>query len=69
MPLGYRACILDPSGFGLPLPGLPADFTTDLLAQLWSVGAYAHWLVITNFIPVNGISEVVDLSRDDWKQR
>ena len=26
----YRACILDPSGFGLLLPGLPADFTTDL---------------------------------------
>ena len=33
MPLGYRACILDPSGFGLPLPGLPADFTTDPLAS------------------------------------
>ena len=26
-----------------------------------------HWLVITNFFPVNGISEVVDLSRHDWK--
>ena len=22
-PWGYSACILDPSGFGLPLPGLP----------------------------------------------
>jgi hypothetical protein len=30
----YTACSLDPSGFGLPLPGLPADFTTDLLAKL-----------------------------------
>ena len=30
----YSACILDPSGFGLPLPGLPADFTTDLPARL-----------------------------------
>ena len=30
----YRACTLDPSGFGLPLPGLPADFTTDLPAWL-----------------------------------
>jgi len=28
------ACILDPSGFGLPLQGLPSDFTTDLLAKL-----------------------------------
>jgi len=26
-----------------------------------------HWLAITNFFPVNGISEVVDLSRHDWK--
>jgi hypothetical protein len=25
-----------------------------------------HWLAITNFFPVNGISEVVDLSRHDW---
>jgi len=30
----YTACSLDPSGFGLLLPGLPADFTTDLLARL-----------------------------------
>ena len=32
--LNNTACSLDPSGFGLPLPGLPADFTTDLLARL-----------------------------------
>jgi hypothetical protein len=25
-------------GFGLPLPGLPSDFTTDLLVRLWSGG-------------------------------
>ena len=30
------ACSLDPSSFGLLLPGLPVDFTTDLLAKLWS---------------------------------
>ena len=30
----YIACRLDSSGFGLLLPGLPADFTTDLLAKL-----------------------------------
>jgi len=28
--------------------------------------ALTHWLAITNFFPVNGISEVVDLSRHDW---
>ena len=30
----YRPCILDPPGFGLPLPGLPAGFTTALLDRL-----------------------------------
>ncbi|MFC1534573.1 hypothetical protein ACFL7M_14560 [Thermodesulfobacteriota bacterium] len=30
----YTACSLDPSGLGLLLPGLPSDFTTDLLAKL-----------------------------------
>ena len=38
----YRACILDPSGFGLPLPGLPADFSTDLPARLWSGGTRSY---------------------------
>ena len=28
------------SGFGLPLPGLPSDFTNDLLAKLWSCGTF-----------------------------
>ena len=36
--LNNTACGLAPSGFGLPLPGLPADFATDLLAKLWSGG-------------------------------
>ena len=36
--LNTTACGLAPSGFGLPLPGLPADFATDLLAKLWSGG-------------------------------
>ena len=33
----YRGS-LAPSGFGLPLPGLPADFATDPLARLWLGG-------------------------------
>ena len=36
--LGHTAYSLVKSGFGLPLPGLPADFTIDLLAKLWSSG-------------------------------
>ena len=36
--LNPTACSLVPSGFGLPLPGLPADFPIDLLAKLWSSG-------------------------------
>ena len=32
--LNFTACSLVPSGFGLPLPGLPADFTTAMLARL-----------------------------------
>jgi len=39
--LNHTACRLAPSGFGLPFPGLPADFTTDLLAKLWSSGTLA----------------------------
>jgi hypothetical protein len=30
----YTACILDPSGFGLSSQSWPADFTTDLVANL-----------------------------------
>jgi hypothetical protein len=32
--LNNAACALAPPGFGLPLLGLPADVTTDLLARL-----------------------------------
>ena len=38
----YTACTLAPSGFGLPLPGLPANVTTDLLAKLWSGGTFQN---------------------------
>jgi hypothetical protein len=34
----HTACSLAKSGFGLPLPDLPADFAIDLLAKLWSSG-------------------------------
>ena len=34
----YTACILDPSGFGLSSQSWPADFSTDLVANLWSGG-------------------------------
>jgi len=37
----HTACSLAPSGFGLPLPGLPADFTIDLLAKPWPGGTLA----------------------------
>ena len=30
----YKACNLAPSGFGLPLPGLPSDFASGLPATL-----------------------------------
>ena len=39
--LNNTACSLAPSGSGLPLPGLPADFATDPLARLWSGGTLA----------------------------
>ena len=45
----YRPCTLVPSGFGLPLPGLPADFTTELAANLYSGGTCTHWVTISNF--------------------
>jgi hypothetical protein len=69
----YRACILDPSGFELPLPGLPSDFTTDLLAMLWSGGTCAttartHWVATTNFIPQPGFPEALDLARREGRE-
>jgi hypothetical protein len=47
--LYHAACFLAPPGFGLPLLGLPARFTTSLLARLWLGGAYTHWVTLTNF--------------------
>jgi hypothetical protein len=47
--LKLAACILDPSGSILPLPGLHAEFSTDLPAQLWSGGIYTHWVTVSNF--------------------
>jgi hypothetical protein len=37
------ACSLAKYGFGLPLPGLSADFPPDLLAKLWSGGTLTVW--------------------------
>ena len=34
--LNHAACVLAYPGFGPLLPGLPAGFTTDRLARLWS---------------------------------
>ena len=38
----YRACNLDPSSFVLPLPGLHVDFTTELVANLYSGGTFTY---------------------------
>ena len=46
----YRPCALDPSGFRLPSPGLPADFTTELPATLCSDRTFTCWVTISNFI-------------------
>jgi hypothetical protein len=48
--LYHTACFLAPPGFGLPLPDLPAEFTTNLLARLWSGGTFTHWVTLANFI-------------------
>ena len=46
----YRACTLDSSGSRLPLPGLPAEFTTELPAKLYSGRTSTCWVTISNFI-------------------
>ncbi len=46
----YRAYTLDSSGSRLPLPGLPAEFTTELLAKLYSGRTFTCWVTISNFI-------------------
>ncbi len=38
------------SGLGLPLPGLPSDFSSDLLTSLCSRGIRTHWATKTNFL-------------------
>jgi hypothetical protein len=40
----YRAYALDSSGSRLPLPGLPAEFTTELLAKLYSGRTFTCWI-------------------------
>ena len=68
--LNNTACGLAPSGFGLPLPGLPADFATDLLAKLWSGGIFTvcdHPL--GNIIEFHGLSSTpndLGLPWRDW---
>ena len=67
--LSHTACNLAKSGFGLPLPGLPADFATDLLAKLWSGGTLTvcdHPLGnIIEFHGLNSIPIDLDLS---WRE-
>ena len=54
--LNSTACSLVQSGFGLPLPSLPVDFTTDLLAKLWSGKTFpvytesTYWVTLPNFM-------------------
>lgn len=53
--LHHAACTLAPSGSGLPLPGLPSDIATALLARHWAGGTVAfstrtHWVTSTNFV-------------------
>jgi len=68
--LSHTACNLAKSGFGLPLPGLPADFATDLLAKLWSGGTLTvcdHPL--GNIIEFHGLtSNPIDLDLS-WRER
>ncbi len=46
----YRACTLVSSGSRLPLPGLPAEFPTELPARLCSGRTFTCWVTISNFI-------------------
>ena len=66
----HTACSLAPSGFGLPLPGLPADFTIDLLAKLWSSGTLTVCdYPLGNIIEFHGLASNpndLDLSWREW---
>ena len=57
----YRACTLDSSGSRLPLPGLPAEFTTELLAKLYSGRTCTCWVTLSNFIPFHRDSQRLGL--------
>ncbi len=57
----YRAYALDSSGSRLPLPGLPAEFTTELLAKLYSGRTFTCWVTISNFIPFHRDSQRLGL--------
>ena len=57
----YRAYALDSSGSRLPLPGLPAEFTTELLAKLYSGRTFTCWVTISSFIPVHRDSQRLGL--------
>jgi hypothetical protein len=54
--LNHTACSLALSSFGLPLPGLPVDFATGLLATLWSSGILTVWATLWS----SGILTVCD---------
>ena len=69
--LYHTAYILVPSGSGLPLRGLPADFATDLLAKLLSDGTFPNLLQdhplgnINQFHGISPNSKISDLSWHD----
>ena len=48
-----------------PLTGLPADFSTALLARLWAGGTFTHWKTTSNFLglrPIPTIRAYLDTS-------
>ncbi len=61
----YRAYALDSSGSRLPLPGLPAEFTTELPAKLYSGRTCTCWVTISNFILLSVESQRLGLH---WAQ-
>ena len=69
--LHHAAYILVPSSFALPLLGLHVDFTTDLLARLWSGGSCtvlgAHPL--GNYNQFHGISPNSKVSGLPWHEQ
>jgi len=41
-----------------PLTGLPADFSTALLATLWAGGTFTHWKTTSNFLGLRPIPTI-----------